>query len=204
MRIIAMLVGLVLILGTAPSAEAQFLKQVTERVKQKAAERKAQTEESVVSRAAEPADSALAKVSAPVESLAAKAGGTAGAAVGRFGRGQPGQAEEQARLQQELATGRAALPAVQFAAGTGEIDPSSEPSLRALATVIAGSPTVYLIQARADAGTSPEIVPDLAGARAAAVKSWLVGNGTPGAQVFAAGDGAAMPDGPLVSVVVMQ
>lgn len=43
-----------------PPAEARFLK-VTERIKQKAAEKKVQTEESLVSYAAEPADSAWAR-----------------------------------------------------------------------------------------------------------------------------------------------
>jgi outer membrane protein OmpA-like peptidoglycan-associated protein len=203
MRTIAILVACAVACGRVPSLEAQFLKHVTERVKEKAAEKKAQTEESVLTRATEPADSALSKVAAPVESLAAKVGEGAGAAVAGLGRGQR-QAEEQARLQQELATGRAALPAVQFSPGGDDIDPSSEPSLRVLAAVIAGSPSVYLIQARADAGTSPQIASEMGSARATAVKTWLMGNGIPAAQVFAAGDGAAIPDGPLVSVVLMQ
>ena len=206
MRTVAVLIAFAFALGSAQPArvEAQFLKRLKERVKQTAAERKAQTEENVLTRTTEPADSLMAKVSTPVESLAARAGGEAGAAVGRLGRGNASQSEEEARLRQELATGRAALPAVQFQTGAGVIDPASEPSLRALTVVITGSPSAFLIQGRADAGSSPQVASELANARATAVKNWLVGNGIPGAQVFAAGDGVAMPDAPLVSVVLMQ
>jgi outer membrane protein OmpA-like peptidoglycan-associated protein len=206
MRTVAALIAFAFALGSAQPdrVEAQFLKRVKERVKQTAAERKTQTEENVLTRATEPADSLMSKVSSPVESLAARVGGEAGAAVGRLGRGNASQSEEEGRLRQELATGRAALPAVQFQPGTGVIDPASEPSLRALTVVITGSPSVFLIQGRADAGSSPEVASELANARATAVKNWLVGNGIPGAQVFAAGDGVAASDAPLVSVVLMQ
>ena len=146
----------------------------------------------------------MSKVSTPVDSLAARVGGEAGAAVGRLGRSGASQAEEEARLRQELATGRATLPAVQFQTGTGVIAPASEPSLRALTVVITGSPSAFLIQGRADAGSSQQVASEMANTRAAAVKNWLVGNGIPGGQVFAAGDGVAMPEAPLVSVVLMQ
>jgi outer membrane protein OmpA-like peptidoglycan-associated protein len=205
MRKVAVLIALGILLGTTPAtrAEAQFLTRVKERVKQKAAERKAQTEESVLNRAAEPADSAMAKMTAPVESIAARAGGGAGAAVGRLGRGQR-HSEEESRLRQELAAGHAGLPGVKFAAGTDAIDPSSEPSLQSLAVVLTDSPGVFLVHGRADLGASPEAAAQLASARAAAIKGWLVGNGIPAERVFAAGDGAAAPEAPLVSVVPMQ
>jgi outer membrane protein OmpA-like peptidoglycan-associated protein len=200
------LVAFGIVLGATPSArlEAQLLKRVTERVKEKAAERKVQTEEGVLTRAVEPADSVMSKVSTPVESLAAQVGGGAGAAVGRIGRGKASQSEEEARLRLELAAGHADLPAVQFEAGSSAVDPSSQPSLQALAAVINASPGVFLIQGRADLGTAAQEASEVANARAAAVKSWLVGNGVPAERVFAAGDGAAMPEAPLVSVVQMQ
>ncbi len=204
MRIVAVLITFGIALGTALPGrlEAQFLKRVTERVKEKAAERKVMTEESVLNRTTEPADSVMSKVSSPVESLAAKVGGGAGAAVGRIGRGKA--AEEEARLRQELATGRAALPGVAFQPGASALDPSSETSLQALAAVITGSLGVFLIQGRADSGTASENATELAAARAAAVKNWLVANGVPAERVFAAGDGSAGPEAALVSIVQMQ
>ena len=188
---------------TTERAEAQFLKRVKERVQQKAAERKWQTEENALSRASEPADSALAKVASPVDSLTARAGGAAGAAVGRLGRAEDQSAEED-RLRAELAAGRAALPAVQFVPGTDDLDPASDSSLKALTIVMTSSPGAFLIQGRADPQSPPEDAPLLANARAAAIKTWLVTGGVSAERVFAAGDGVAAPEGPLVSVVPMQ
>jgi outer membrane protein OmpA-like peptidoglycan-associated protein len=196
-------IGLVASSVTTERAEAQFLRRVKERVQQKVAERKMQTEENALARAAEPADSALAKVASPVDSLTARVGGAAGAAVGRLGRGQDQSAEED-RLRAELAAGRAALPAVQFLPGTDGLDPASEPSLKALAIVMTTSPGAFLIQGRADPRSQPENAPLLANARAAAIKTWLVTSGVPAERVFAAGDGMAALEGPLVSVVPMQ
>jgi outer membrane protein OmpA-like peptidoglycan-associated protein len=187
----------------ADRAEAQFFKHVKERVKQKVAERKMQTEENALARATEPADSALVKVTSPVDSLAARVGGGAGAAVARIGRGKS-QSVEEDRLRQELAVGRAELPAVQFQAGADAIDPGSEPSLKALAVVISGSPSVFLVQGRADPESQPQDAALVAGARAAAIKTWLVSNGVPPDRIFAAGDGAAVPNASLVSVTPMQ
>jgi outer membrane protein OmpA-like peptidoglycan-associated protein len=203
MRTVALLVAISFAMPPARPAQAQFLKRVTERVKEKAVERKLQAEESVLTRAAEPADSVMTKVAAPVESLAARVGGGAGAAVGRIGR-DGSQSEDEARLRQELASGRAALPAVQFEPGTSAIVPASEPSLRALLAVMTGSPNVFLIQGRADPASPPASAADLAVGRANAVKAWLVANGIPGPQVFAAGEGAAAADAPLVTIVSMQ
>jgi outer membrane protein OmpA-like peptidoglycan-associated protein len=106
--------------------------------------------------------------------LAARAGGGAGAAVSRLGRGQR-HSEEESRVRQELAAGHARLPGVKFAAGADAIDPSSEPSLQSLALVMTDSPGVFLVQGRADPGASPEAAAQLASARAAAIKGWLVG-----------------------------
>jgi outer membrane protein OmpA-like peptidoglycan-associated protein len=197
-------IGLLTASVSTERAEAQFLKRVKERVKQKVAERKLQTEEVVLSHAAEPADSALAKVASPLESLATRAGGGAGAAVGRLGRGEGKASAEAVRIREELAAGRAALPGIRFAPGADAIDPSSEPSLQALAAVITDSPGVFLVQARADAGALPQDALPLANARAAAIKAWLVGTGVPAERVFATGDVAATPDAPLVAVVPMQ
>jgi outer membrane protein OmpA-like peptidoglycan-associated protein len=188
---------------TTDRAEAQFLKHVTERVKQKVAERKLQTEENMLTRATEPADSALVKVTSPVDSLAARVGGGAGAAVGRLGRGQD-QSAEADRLRQELAVGPAELPNVKFVPGTDAMDPGSESSLKALAGVMMSSPGAFLVQGRADPGASPQESAMLATARAASIKNWLVGNGIPAERVFAAGNGAATPEGALASVVPMQ
>jgi hypothetical protein len=77
-------------------------------------------------------------------------------------------------------------------------------SLQALAGVITDSPGVFLVQARADAGVLPPDALQLAGARAAAIKAWLVASGVPAERVFATGDVAATPDASLVAVVPMQ
>jgi len=199
-----LLIGLLLASAITERVEAQFLKRVKERVKQKVVERKLQTEENAVNRAAEPADSAMAKVTAPVESLTARVGAKAGAAVGRLGRGKEEPSEEQARLRQELAMGRAELPGVRFVPGADALDPSSEASLRSLAAVMTESPGVFLIQGRADPGAAPTDAPQLANARAAMIKGWLLGNGIPAERVFAAGDGVAAAEAPLVTVVPMQ
>jgi outer membrane protein OmpA-like peptidoglycan-associated protein len=203
-HILLLTIGLLAASVTTERAEAQLLKRITERVKQKVTERKAQTEEAVLSHAAEPADSAMAKVTSPVESLATRVGGGAGAAVGRMGRGEGKASAEATRIREELAAGRATLPGVAFVPGADAIDPSSEPSLRALATVIAESPAAFLVQARADAGAPPQDALQLAGARATAIKTWLVGNGVPADRVFAAGDATAMPNAAPVTVVPMQ
>jgi outer membrane protein OmpA-like peptidoglycan-associated protein len=195
-------IGLLALPATAGPAQAQFLSRVTERLKQKVAERKLQAEESALSHAAEPADSAMAKLTAPVESLTARVGGAAAGAVGGLGRGDA--AQEATRLRAELATGRADLPAVRFEPGTGSFDPSSEQALQPLLLVLTESPGSFLVQGRADPGTSAPGVPQLAATRAAAIKSWLVGNGIPTDRVFATGDGAAAAEAPLVTVVSMQ
>ncbi|HEY7637924.1 MAG TPA: OmpA family protein [Gemmatimonadales bacterium] len=203
-QIMLLTIGLFATSITVERAEAQLLKRVTERVKQKVAERKQQTQEAVLNRAAEPADSALAKVTSPVESLAARAGGGAGAAVGRLGRGEGMGSEETTRIREELAGGRVSLPNITFVPGTDAIDPASEPSLQALAAALAQWPSPVLIQARGDAGASPQDAVQVAGARATAIKAWLVGSGVPAERVFAAGDATAMPDAPTVTVLPMQ
>ena len=195
--------GLLASPAAAGSAQAQF-RRVTERIKQKVAERKLQAEESVVGHAAEPADSAMAKISAPVESLTARVGGAAAAAVLGLGHGKDAAQQEAARLRQELAAGRADLPAVRFEPGTATLNPSSEPALQPLSLVLTESPGAFLVQGRAAPGTPAPEVSALAAARAAAVKSWLAGTGIPGDRVFAAGDGAAAAEAPLVTVISTQ
>jgi outer membrane protein OmpA-like peptidoglycan-associated protein len=205
MRLILLLtIGLLAASVTPKQAEAQLLKRVTERVKQKIAERKQQTEESVLSHAAEPADSAFAKVTSPVESLATRAGGRAGAAVSRLGRGEEKTSSEVTRIRQDLAAGRASLTGVVFVLGSDAIEPASGPTLQALAAVLTESPGAFLVQARGDAGAQPQAALQLAAARATAIKGWLVSTGVPAERVFAAGDPTATPDAALVTVVPMQ
>jgi outer membrane protein OmpA-like peptidoglycan-associated protein len=196
-------VGQVAASVAAPPAQAQLLKRVTERVKQKVEERKLQTEESAISRAAEPADSALARMTAPVESLATRVGGGAAAAVGGLGRGTDATAEAM-RLRDELAAGRAELPAIRFQAGTPALDPSCETALRSLAMALTQLPGVFLVQGRADAGASEAEALPLGAARAAAIKAWLVDNGIGPDRVFATSDGTAAPDAPLATVTSMH
>ncbi len=196
--------GLLASPAAAGSAQAPFISRVTERIKQKVAERKLQAEESVVGHAAEPADSAMAKISAPVESLTARAGGAAAAAVLGLGHGKDAAQQEAARLRRELAAGRADLPAVQFVPGTATLTASSELALQPLSLVLTESPGAFLVQGRADPGTPPQEVSTLAAARAAAIKSWLASTGIPADRVFAAGDGAAAPEAPLVTVISTQ
>jgi outer membrane protein OmpA-like peptidoglycan-associated protein len=203
-QILLLTIGLLSASVTPERAEAQLLKRVAERVKQKITERKQQTEESVLSHAAEPADSAFAKVTSPVESLATRAGGTAGAAVGRLGRGEDKTSAEVTRIRQDLAAGRASLPGVVFFPGTDAIDPASGPTLQALAAVLSESPGAFLVQARGDAGAQPQAALQMAGARATAIKGWLMSAGVPAERVFAAGDPTAAPDASLVTVVPMQ
>jgi outer membrane protein OmpA-like peptidoglycan-associated protein len=100
--------------------------------------------------------------------------------------------------------GRAELPGIKFVTGGDALDPASEPSLRSLATVLTESPGVFLIQGRADPGAAPADAAQVANARAAAIKAWLVGNGIPAERVFAAGEAAAVPGAPLVTVTRMQ
>lgn len=177
---------------------------MTERIKQKAAERKRQTEENLITRAAEPADSALERIMSPVDSAAARAGGKAGAAVARVARGPDPVSQEETQLREQLAAGRADLTGVAFDPGTDALNPASDPTLAALARVLASATEVFLLQGRADAGTSSADAQPLAELRAVALKNWLVGAGVPGERIFAAGDGAATPQGVLASVLRMQ
>lgn len=205
MRAIGFLLAAALLAAAgARPADAQILKRVTERVKQKVVEKKVQTEETALNHATEPADSALTRAAAPVESLTARAGGAAGAAVAGVGRSSGGASSEQARLREQLTAGRADLPAVQFESGSAALTPAGEPALAALAAVLLESPGPFLIQGRADPGAAPADAPLVASARATTVKAWLSANGVPPERIFAAGDGAAMPEQPLVTVVVIQ
>ncbi|MGH7578795.1 MAG: OmpA family protein [Gemmatimonadales bacterium] len=194
-------IGLVLPLLAAAPLQAQFGKKLSERIKQNAAERKRQTEENLVARAAEPADSAMERIAAPVDSVAARAASKAGKAVSIVGRGA--EDNEEARIREELTAGRAELAEVGFEPGSDAITPDSEPTLTALAKVLAGWPGMFLIQARADAGASAK-GKDLAGARAAALKNWLLERGVPEDQLYAVGDGVADEGGSLATVVRMQ
>jgi outer membrane protein OmpA-like peptidoglycan-associated protein len=124
-------------------------------------------------------------------------------AVGRLGRGEGKASAEASRIRAEPAAGRATLPGIRFAPRTDAIDPSSEPSLQALASVIAESPGAFLVQSRADVGALPQDALALANARAAAIKAWLVGTGGPAERVFATGDAAATPDATVVTVVTV-
>ncbi len=191
-----LVIGL-LALPATPPLQAQFSKKLTERIKQNASLRRQQTEENLLARAAEPADSAMERIASPVDSAAARAAGKAGKAVSAVGRGA-GAAEE-ARIREALAGGRADLPAVQFERGGDAIAPASEPTLAALARVLAGTPGVFLIQARADAAIAGQKAQRMADGRAAQVKARLVGAGVPAERVFAAGDG-----GPGSSLSVLR
>jgi outer membrane protein OmpA-like peptidoglycan-associated protein len=185
-----------------PTAHAQFLKRVTERIKENVAARKQQTVDNALARAAEPADSAVEKVLAPADSAAARAGGKAGKAVAGIGRGAGAAEEEQIR--QQLAGGRADLVSVTFAPATADISPSSEPSLTALANVLATSPQTFVILARGDPGGDPSTARQLGDARAGMLKAWMLQHGVPAERLFAAGDAAAEPGMAQASVVAMQ
>ena len=174
-------------------AEAQFTKRLTERIKQKVAEKKMQTEEAALNNAAQPADSAMARVAAPVETLTARAGGAAGSAVAGVGRRPDEEQQARVRLREELAAGRADLLEVRFEPGTAALAAASEGPLRSLAAALTESPGAFLVQGRADPGAAPGDAPGVASARAAGVKAWLVGYGIPAERIFAAGDGAAAP-----------
>jgi outer membrane protein OmpA-like peptidoglycan-associated protein len=195
---------LIAALALATPAQAQFTKRIAERIKAGASEKKRQTEENAVNRAAEPADSAMARLAAPVESLTAKVGGTAGAAVGRVGRGKDSSAEEEVRIRKELALGHADLTGVTFEPGSAALAAPSDPSLRALARIMTDSPGVFLIQVRADPSDAAASPQQLAAPRASAVKTWLVSNGIPPERVFTTGEGVAAAGGASVTVAVMR
>jgi outer membrane protein OmpA-like peptidoglycan-associated protein len=198
---LTMIVLGVLTLGPVTSlAEAQFIKRVQVRVKQKVTERKAETEESLLTHSTEPADSVLHRVAQPVDSLAGRAGASAGSAIANLGRS--GDAEASARISQALASGRVDLAGVGFEADGSALTPGSERELRALAGALVSSPGSYLVQGRSDPGTAA--AQPSGENRAAMVKHWLAAHGVPADHLFAAGDGAGQPDKPVISVVRIQ
>jgi outer membrane protein OmpA-like peptidoglycan-associated protein len=202
MRAIHMLLLLGTLVAVPQPAQAQFLKRVKEQIKSNVAARKQRTVDNAVARAAEPADSALEKMMSPVDSAAARAGGKAGKAVAGIGRGAAAVEEE--RIREQLAGGRADLVSVIFAPGTADISPSSEPTVTALANVLAGSPQAFVILARGDPGGDPSTARQLGDARAGILKAWLLQHGVPAERLFAAGDAAADPGAAAASVVAMQ
>jgi outer membrane protein OmpA-like peptidoglycan-associated protein len=200
MTLKTMVLGALTLSLMAAPAEAQILKRVQDRMKQKVTERKAETEESLVTHSTEPADSALGRVAAPVDSLMGRAGAGAGSALASLGRS--GDAEAAAQISKELAAGRADLAGVAFERGSGALTPGSEAQLQALVAALSSSPGSYLVQGRADYGA---MEPQPQGeSRALTVKHWLAGHGVPVDQLFAAGAGAAQPGEPVISVVRVQ
>jgi len=67
--------------------------------------------------------------------------------------------------------------------------------------VLSATPGVFLVQGRADAGTSGRKAQRMADGRATQLKRWLLGAGVPAERVFAAGDGAGTS---AVTVLRMQ
>jgi outer membrane protein OmpA-like peptidoglycan-associated protein len=197
-----LLVGLLSATLAPRPAQAQLTKLIKERVKQKVEDRKRMTEENLVTRATEPADSALERMMSPVDSVAGEVGSKAAAAVSRAGRGSDSIAKEAELLEQQLASGRAELTGVAFEPGSDALTGASEPTLSALAQVLAGMEGVFLLQGRADAGSGPD--GGLAERRALALKNWLVGMGVPGERIFAAGDGIVTEAGAPASIVRVQ
>lgn len=182
-------------------AEAQsIVRRAKGAVKAKAAERKRQTEDSLIAKAVEPVDSAMAKSARPVEGAMDRATAHADSAVSRIEQTIAAAARGDSREVQELAAdlgqGRAVLDEVRFIGASDQLAPESEPQLIALAAALRRVPGTFLLEVYVAAGVDGAGVQaaTLSEQRAIAVKQWLIAAAVPEHRLFALGRGAHAAD----------
>jgi len=186
--------------------DAQIWKKVKEGVSQKVGARKQKADSTIVQTAAGAVDSTLATGSRAVEAGSAKLAAGADTAINRTERGVAnafrgsGDKEIGALVAADLkSAGRAVVPELEFAPGSANLVPSSEPALKAIAKVLRGGTGAFLIEGHVDASADAAADQELSGQRAAAVKKRLIALGVPAARLFASGYGSTRPLPPTAS-----
>ena len=197
---LAILVAAVALLHAPRSANAQLLKRikktVAEHTTKKVVEHQAQAETTVVKAADKATDSTLTKSNRGLTAVVTKTGAVVDTGLNRSqsaieGLWNPGAARD--RLRSDLATGRAVLHGVVFAAESAELLPSSDEALQHLASILGAMTGAFLVEGHVDSSTSAALSQSLSEARAATVKGRLVSFGIAESRLFAVGFGTARP-----------
>ena len=180
----------------APAHAQSILKRIKDQTTKRVEERKAKLDSVVVTTAGGAVDSALAKSGRGADAVVAKAGDVANSAITATENTvkQAVVGDQVGELSTRLASGRAVLDDVRFAAGADQLDPSSAETLKRLAAAIVATPGTFLIEAHTDPIPPPGDAQALSQRRAAAVKTQLAANGVPAERLLAVGYGATRPN----------
>jgi outer membrane protein OmpA-like peptidoglycan-associated protein len=190
-----------LFFALAPSeSQAQLLKHIKQKVAEntakKVVEQQAKAESTVVKQTDKATDSALTKSNRGLDATMNRAGAAVDTGFNRSERalaGLLGGGDTPDQLRSELATGRAVLRDIAFAAGGSDILVSSDATLKRLAAAISALSGPYLIEGHVDATADVTSDQRLSEARASAVKARLISLGVAETRLFTIGAGSSRP-----------
>jgi outer membrane protein OmpA-like peptidoglycan-associated protein len=180
----------------APAQAQSIMKRIKDQTLKRVEERKAKLDSTVMKTTGGAVDSALAKSGRGADAVVAKAGNVANTAIAATENTvkQAVTHDQVGELTTRLASGRVVLDDVRFVAGADQLDPSAAEPLKRLASAIAATPGVFLIEAHTDPVPPPGDAQALSQRRAAAVKAQLAANGVPADRLLAMGYGSTRPN----------
>ncbi|HEX2780159.1 MAG TPA: OmpA family protein [Gemmatimonadaceae bacterium] len=187
-------------IGAPRASDAQIGQLIKQRAAKKASERKDKMDSTLVHAADKAVDSTLEKSGRGVDTVVSKGSvafdtvlNRTGSAVSSAGKALTGGGGSSDHIAADLASGRAVIKSIQFAADSDEPTPASDGVLKSLAKALMATQGPYLIEGHVDPGSDPGAAQGVSQRRAAAVKARLVALGVPEGRLFAMGFGATRP-----------
>jgi len=174
-----------------------ILKRVRDQAAKRVAEGRAKIDSTVMKTTGTAVDSAVSKTNRGADAAAGRVTNVANGALAATERGVAkafGGSAPKDDLATRLAAGRVVLDDVRFVAGADQLDPSSDATLKSLASALVSTTGTFLIEGHTDASVDAALAQPLSQQRASAVKSRLVAGGVPAERLLAVGYGATRPN----------
>jgi len=175
-----------------------ILKRVRDQAARRVAEGRAKIDSTVMKTTGTAVDSAVSKTNRGADAVAGRVTNVANGALAATERGfnqALGGTSPKNTLATRLAEGRLVLDDVRFVAGSDQLDPSSDATLKALASALTATTGTFLIEGHTDASVDVALAQQLSQQRASAVKARLVATGVAAERLLAVGYGSTRPNG---------